>query len=302
VATKIAPVNPSVPAAAEFRQVAGLEVLAWPVFDEYPVDVLVTTRQGGVSSGPHGRYATLNLSYRVGDAEASVTENRRRVAAALRASLGDFVFAEQVHGTHAEIVTAGDRGRGAAGPDGALPATDALVTRDPAPVLAVLAADCVPIVLYDPAAGVLGAVHAGWRGAIAGTARAAVAAMASLGATPRNLIAALGPAAAPDHYQVGEDVRAAAGQAFGPRARSLLRPDGPGKWLFDLWEANRLVLADAGVPARQIHVSGVPTGPQPGRFFSHRAEAPCGRFAAVARLRQLGGEPQAAAPRERSAP
>jgi copper oxidase (laccase) domain-containing protein len=80
-------------------------------------------------------------------------------------------------------------------------------------------------------------------------------------------------------------VAAALRQAFGPDAHTLVRPDGTGKWLADLWAANRLALARAGVPDGQIYVAAVPTGGTGGMFFSHRACAPCGRFAAIARLR-----------------
>jgi polyphenol oxidase len=194
-----------------------------------------------------------------------------------------------VHGRGTHIVTAADRGRGALDPGDAVPQADALVTRDPGTVLAVLAADCVPAVLYDPGAHVLACVHAGWRGTVARVLHAAVDAMATLGTRPQDIVAALGPAVAPDHYQVGEDVKAAADGAFGDGARSVVRPDGNGRWLFDLWEANRLVLREAGVPDGQVHVAGIATGPAPGLFFSHRAEQPCGRFAAVARLAPGGG-------------
>jgi len=274
---------------SEFRQRGDLEVLAWPAFDGFGVDVLVTTRQGGVSSSEHGNYGTLNLSYSVGDSPAAVLENRRRVAAALGTDLGSFVFAHQVHGRGAQIVTAADRGRGAVDGKTAVPDTDSLVTGDPGTVLAVLAADCVPVVLYDPAAHVLACVHAGWRGTVAKAPQAAVAAMATLGSRPGDIVAGIGPAMAPDRYQVDSQVKDAAEAAFGDAAGPLLRPDGPGHWLFDLWAANRFVLREAGVPGGQIHVADVPTGPEPGMFFSHRAEQPCGRFAAVARLHPGGG-------------
>jgi polyphenol oxidase len=262
-----------------FRQVRGLEVLTWPVSDAFGADVLVTTRHGGVSAGP---YASLNLSFNVGDDPAAVLENRGRAVAALGAGLDDAVFAEQVHGAVAQVVGAADRGRGARAPAGAVPGADALVTADPGTVLAVLAADCVPVVLYDPVAHVLGCAHAGWRGTVARAAAAAVAAMRSLGTRPADVIALIGPAVPPDRYQVGAEVAAAATSAFGDRAPDVLRAAGPGQWQFDLWTANRLVLTEAGVPDGQIHLSNAPTG---GPFFSYRAERSCGRFAAMARMR-----------------
>jgi YfiH family protein len=275
------------PAAATcgYRRRAGLEFLTWPVFDPLPVDVLVTTRGGGVSAG---RYTSLNLSFAVGDDPAAVLTNRERVAAALGTSLDSFVFARQVHGRAVATVSAADRGRGARHPDGGASDADALVTADPGTVLAVLVADCVPVVLYDPAAHVLACVHAGWRGTVVRVTGAAVAAMAALGSRPQDIIAGIGPAVSPAAYQVGGDVISQVERAFGARAGEILRPDGDGRAGCDLWAANRLALRDAGVPGAQIHTAAVPTGPDPGRFYSHRAEQPCGRFALLARLAPRG--------------
>jgi YfiH family protein len=266
----------------ESRQRGNLSVLIWPAFDAFPLDVLVTSRHGGVSAGD---YATLNLSFAVGDDPGRVLENRRRAAAALGAGLTEFVFARQVHGAVARVVTAADRGRGAtAGGEGAGDA-DALVTSDPGTVLAVLVADCVPIVLYDPVRHVLACVHAGWRGTVARVAGAALAAMATLGTRARDVVAGIGPAIGPDRYQVGAEVAEAARECFGEQAPSVITPDGTGRWLFDLWAANRLTLIEAGV--QRIHLAAVPTGAD---FFSDRTARPCGRFAAIARLHPRSGE------------
>jgi len=108
--------------------------------------------------------------------------------------------------------------------------------------------------------------------------------MRSLGTRPQDVLAGIGPSIAPGAYQVGEDVADAARDAFGERAQTLLRPAGPGRWLFDLPAANRHALRTGGVPDSQIHTAVTPTGPDPGLFFSHRAERPCGRFALAARL------------------
>jgi hypothetical protein len=268
-----------------FRQRGGLEFLTWPVFDPLAVDVAVSTRHGGASAGG---YATLNLSFQVGDDPDAVLANRQRVAAALGAGLGSFVFARQVHGATAHIVSAADRGRGARGAGDAIGGADALITASPGTVLAVLVADCVPVVLYDRAAHILACVHAGWRGTAARVGAAAVTAMQSLGSRPADIIAGIGPAIGPDTYQVGEEAIGEVRRSFGADAGLVLRPDGAGKALLDLWAANRLTLREAGVPGQQIHVAAVPTGPGPGRFFSHRAERPCGRFALIARLESRG--------------
>lgn len=269
-------------AAAPFRleRADGLEVLRWTALDAAGVDALVTTRHGGVSRGP---YRSLNLALHVGDDPAAVAENRRRAAAALGAPLGDLVFAEQVHGSRATVVTAADRGRGVAEPAGAVPSTDALVTAEAGPVLVTLVADCVPMVLVDPTARVLSTVHAGWRGTAARVAEAAVVAMTGAGADPAQMVAALGPAISPAAYRVGDEVAHALVEGVGD-CTGVLSPSGDGGWLADLWEANRRVLVAAGVPDGAISVAGVPTGDH-GPFYSDRAERPCGRFGLLARLR-----------------
>ncbi|HTT52050.1 MAG TPA: peptidoglycan editing factor PgeF [Streptosporangiaceae bacterium] len=264
------------------RRQGPLDVLAWPSLDALDMDALVTTRHGGVSTGSYG---SLNLALHVGDDPAAVLENRHRLAGALGAELGDFVFCEQSHGNHVATVTAADRGRGTLRRADAIGQTDAVVTRDPGTVLVVLVADCVPIILIDPQAQVLGCVHAGWRGTVAGVTGAALHAMRSLGAQPERILAAVGPAIAADRYQVGDDVAAAAHSYFTGQLDGILRPDGTGRWLFDLPAANRRILRQSGLPDRQILGPGLATGGMDGLFFSDREARPCGRFAALARLR-----------------
>jgi YfiH family protein len=263
-----------------------LEVLTWAAFDDHDVDAFVTTREGGVSQGP---YTSLNLGLHVGDDDTHVLRNRVRVADALGASLDDFVFCDQAHRPNVLVVTDEHRGRGARSRTDAIPRTDALVTSVPGIVLVVMVADCVPLILHDPVAGVLACVHAGWGGTVRGVTSRAVEVMRELGSQPGDIIAGIGPAIPPDRYQVGEDVLAAAGDAFGDQIDQVIRPDGTGKWTFDLWRANTLQLSAAGVPEEQVHLSALGTGPN-SHFFSHRAENPCGRFAAVARLRGKSGK------------
>jgi len=268
------------------RRLGDLNVLAWPAFDGLGLDAVVTTRHGGVSQGP---YASLNLSLHVGDDDEAVLENRRRAAAALGADLSDMVFCNQSHGRAVRIVSAADRGRGTLSLSDAIDSTDALVTTEPGIALVVMVGDCVPIVLHDPVAHVLACVHAGWRGTVARVSEAAVDVMSTLGSDPADIIACLGPAIDPDRYQVGADVAEAAGRCFGSQAVEVLRPDGTGRWLFDLWTANRIVLRQAGLCDDNVHVAAESTGthgsaPNSGHFFSDRELRPCGRFAAIARL------------------
>jgi hypothetical protein len=257
----------------------GLRTLTWAAFSDLPVEVLVTTRHGGVSTGD---YASLNLGLHVDDDPDRVIENRRRAAAALGGELNDLVFCTQLHGREVAVVGVDDRGRGTLDHGDAIPC-DALVTDVLEIGLVVMVADCVPLVLYDPGAHVLGCVHAGWRGTTKGVTTAAVEAMCELGANPSSIVAGIGPAISADHYQVGEKVVEAARECFGD-TEGIVRPDGTGRWTFDLWAANRRLLVEAGIQERKIEFSAVGTGPGT-PFFSDRAARPCGRFAAMARLR-----------------
>lgn len=236
---------PTLPRRLTFASLAGL-----------PVDALVTTRADGD----------------LGAEPAAFGPNRARVLAALGWAPGDVVWARQVHGREVAVVD------GPAAPE-AIEA-DALVTATPGLGLAVKVADCAPLVLYDPGARLLGTVHAGWRGTTLRVAEAAVAALARLGADPGRLVAGVGPCIAANRYQVGAEVADAARDAG---LGGALRPDGTGRWTFDLVAANRRVLADAGVAPARVEAAGGGTGPGT-PFFSHRAEAPCGRVALLARL------------------
>lgn len=257
--------------------------LRWAALDGLALDAFVTGRDGGGSTGV---YASLNLSLGVGDDPALVVENRRRAAAALGADLGDLVFAHQVHGRDVAVVTAADRGRGTLTVADA-PAADALVTATPGVGLAVMVADCVPLVLYDPEAHVVAAVHAGWRGTVARVTDAALGAMAGLGSRPADVVAGLGPAITADRYQVGDEVADAANDCFAGQVDGIVRPDGTGRWTFDLWAANVRLLTEAGVAPTRIEVSTSGTGPGT-PFFSDRTARPCGRFAALARMHPRG--------------
>ncbi|MGH9083330.1 MAG: polyphenol oxidase family protein [Acidimicrobiales bacterium] len=276
-----APPVPAGAAAWALRDAGGAEVLGCPELEGLGLDLAVTTRSGGVSVGP---YRSLNLGLHVGDDPLAVVENRRRAAAVLGATLDDLVLGAQVHGSAAAVVGDADRGRGARSLVDAVDGADILVTDRPGPVLAVLVADCAPIVLFDPAAGVVATVHAGWRGTAAGAVPSALRAMAGLGARPEQTVAGIGPAIPAPAYQVGPEVAAGFRRRLGQSAGGVLAGDGPGRWRCDLVSANRLLLERAGIRPENVHVAAAATGPD-GPFFSDRAARPCGRFALLARLR-----------------
>lgn len=185
----------------------------WPA--PHNVHALVTTRQGGVSQGP---WASLNLATHVGDEPAAVTENRRRLRACLPA---EPVWLAQVHG-----VRCVDAATATAGVE-----ADASFTRARGVVCAVLTADCLPLLLCDEAGTVVAAVHAGWRGLADGVIEAAVATMQVPG---ERLLAWLGPAIGPDHFEVGDEVREAF-LAHDAHAAEAFVVAGAGQWRGDLY-------------------------------------------------------------------
>jgi polyphenol oxidase len=243
--------------------------------------VAVTTRRGGLSAAP---YDSLNLGLHVGDDPGTVVANRTRAAAAFGVGVGSMVFARQVHGTTAALVGADDRGRGTLSDADAVADADTLVTVSTGVTLVILVADCVPLALVDPEAGVLAAVHAGWRGTAAGAVGRALGTMADCGARPDRVRAFVGPAVHPDRYQVSDEVQRALAATAPPTGLdpAVARPDGPGRWLVDLVTANRDQLRAGGVRAEHIATCGGTTADE--AFFSDRAQRPCGRFALLARL------------------
>jgi hypothetical protein len=258
-----------------------IPLVHWDEAPDHGAAVAVTTRHGGVSVTP---YDSLNLGLHVGDDPNTVVGNRARAAATFGVGLDTLVFARQVHGTAAALVGPEDRGRGTVSEADAVADTDILVTVAVGVTLVILVADCVPLALVDPEAGVLAAVHAGWRGTAGGAAGRALRTMEDCGARASRVRAFLGPAVHPDRYQVSDEVQRALSDAVHPGTleRAVARPDGPGHWLVDLVAANRQQLLAGGVRDDHIVESGATTADK--SFFSDRARRPCGRFALLARL------------------
>jgi YfiH family protein len=210
------------------------------------------TRLGGVSEGP---YASLNCSLSGQDRREAVLENRARAARALGADPAMLVGLTQVHGAAVARVTV-------PWPAGAGPAADAMVTDRPGIALGIVTADCAPVLFADPAAGVVGAAHAGWRGAVAGVLEATVAAMATLGAQPARIVAAIGPCIGQESYEVAADLRDAVADA------RFFRDGRPGRWQFDLAGYCAARLAAIGIAA--VERVATDTAADANRFFSHR--------------------------------
>jgi YfiH family protein len=229
------------------------------------------------------------------DSGALDTDAERSAWAKAVGSIGgrleDLLRVRQVHGRSVRVVRAEDPAtdRWRARPD-----ADAIVSNAPGAVLAVVVADCVPVLLVDPVSRAAGAVHAGWRGTSAGVARAAVEAMArAFGTRPANLSAAIGPSIGPEDYEVGESVRDAFLAAHDMASVNRWFTIGlDGRLRLDLWAANRDQLAGAGVPPDRIAICGLSTLGHPDLFASYRRDGPsAGRMAALILVPTAGEAP-----------
>ena len=226
-----------------------------------------STRLGGVSTGA---LASLNLrgAAASGDRPEHVTENYRRFCAALGVDESRSVLSCQVHRDTVRVVTGADAGKGLVLPRDY--EADALITCVPGLPLFVFSADCMVILLCDPEAGCVGAVHAGWRGTALEIVKKAVKAMErQLGARPGRIRAAIGAGIGQCCFETDGDVPGAMERAMGAETAPFLRRRGE-KWLVDLKGLNRRQLEQAGVPAGQIDVSGLCTACHPEWYWSHR--------------------------------
>lgn len=230
----------------------------------------VFSRRGGYSPAP---FDSLNMSMSVPDERDRVYANRRRVYGLYGRDTDTVVHAHLVHGADVARVTQADNGTWVTHVDG-------LITDQPGCVLSMNFADCAPIFLYDPRRHAIGLGHAGWRGTVVDLPGAMVRAMSQqFGSDPADLIAAVGPCIGPCCYEVGDEVIALVNEAFDD-PDTLLRPNGGEGPHFDLPEANRRNLTNAGV--RAIELSEHCTACRTDLFFSHRAEkGRTGRFGTV---------------------
>jgi hypothetical protein len=229
----------------------------WPAPPK--VRALCTTRRGGVSAGP---YAEFNLAQHVGDAPGKVRANR----ALLRAQLpSEPLWLNQVHG----IAVAEYRDTSSP------PTADAAVARGANQVLAIMSADCLPVLLADKEGSVVAVAHAGWRGLAGGVIESAVEAMH---VPPGEVMAWLGPAIGPRAYEVGEDVRQAFVNVDAQSAAAFISKS-DGKYLADLYALARGRLNRLGMKA--VYGGDACTLSEPGRYYSHRRDGATGRMASL---------------------
>ena len=229
-----------------------------------------STRLGGVSEGT---FSSLNLRFSgpERDDRARVLENYRRFSAALGADIAGTALSCQVHQDTVRHVTAGDAGKGLTVPLDY--EADALVTNTPGLDLMVFSADCIILLLFDPATRSLGAVHAGWRGTALDLPAKTAREMGRLfGARPEDIRVAIGAGIGPCCFETHADVPDAMTAAFGGGAARYMAPlpDRPGKWSVDLKALNAWRLREAGVAAEWIDLCPLCTACRPDLYWSHR--------------------------------
>jgi len=228
------------------------------------------TRAGGVSDGV---YTSLNGGVGSSDATSNVSENRARMAAHLGVEPDRLLTAYQIHSPNVVVAQT-------PWPHSERPRADAIVTRTPGLAIGISTADCGPVLLADRQAGVIGAAHAGWRGALAGVVEATIAAMQQLGASRGQIVAAAGPMIRQPNYEVGPDLIERFLAADPDNARFFTPAGRAGHALFDLagFVVDRLRRAEIA----QVEDLGHCTYADPAQFYSyrratHRAEPDYGR-------------------------
>ncbi len=219
-----------------------------------------TSRLGGVS---RGRIAGMNLGFRVGDDKADVIKNYHLVSKDLRIPFENIVAARQTHSADIRIVGDAEKGCGVARENDVFEC-DGLITATPDIPLCVFYADCVPLLLADTNAGVIAAVHSGWRGTVKQIAGKAVDMMCNeFGALPQDIKAAIGPSIGKCCFETGHEVA----EQFD---KDLVAEAANGKFKVDLWEANRRILQSRGLTDSNIDVLGLCTICHCDKLYSYR--------------------------------
>lgn len=255
----------------------GLHLIEAPLLEEeLGVRAAFTCREGGISAGP---YLSFNLSYNVADQRGNVKSNRRRLAGAVGIAIEDWVFCRQVHGACVSVVGPLEVGRGSVDQMSAIPRSDGLAIRLEKVVLAVLTADCVPVVMVAPEGNAVSVVHVGWRGALAGVMTSALGKLRGIaGCAPGGVISLIGPHIGPCCLEVGGEVADRFKAVFSDEV-IVERPDH--SVAVDLGAACRMQLESEGVRGGNIFDAGICTRCDE-RYFSHRGSCgPTGRQAGL---------------------
>ncbi len=228
-----------------------------------------STRLGGVSKGC---FESMNLGHNRGDEPEAVDENFNRISISMGFDKNSLVLSDQVHNTEIRLVTEEDTGKGILR-ERDYQGVDGLITNTTGIPLVTFYADCVPLYFVDMKNHAIGLSHSGWRGTVDRMGKVTLEAMTRhFGTNPKDVIAVIGPSICGDCYEVSADVENAFRSEFTEnQLQDIVIDKMNGKYQLNLWEANRYIMMDAGIPEENITVSGVCTCCNNELLFSHRA-------------------------------
>ena len=244
-----------------------------------------STRLGGVSCGC---FASMNLGFGRGDDDTAVAENYRRLGEAVGFDWTKVVLSHQTHTTNVRLVTKEDAGKGTVRKRDYTD-VDGLITNEPGLPLVTFYADCVPLYFADPKHKAIGLSHSGWRGTVGRMGEQTLKAMhETFGTQPGDVIAAVGPSICGDCFEVGPEVVAEFAKTFSKEQMGMICHAGNGdRSYLNLWQANRIILEEAGVQPQNISVTNICTRCNPELLYSHRIMGPHrGNLAAVLMIQE----------------
>ncbi|MFH2036103.1 MAG: peptidoglycan editing factor PgeF [Candidatus Zixiibacteriota bacterium] len=263
-----------------YKQIGNLEFFQFKILSGFDNIIhFVTTRQGGLSEPP---YDFLNFGLNSGDNPLKVIRNRDIIAGAFGFSSENFTTVRQIHGKKVRVITLDSIHKEKSEKKPPDLAADALITNLPNFCITVAVADCVPIILYDPAKKVIGVVHSGWQGTVKKIAESAIKTMIErFNCESSNIVAGIGPSIGPCCYEVGDKVIKKVRKAFDCHNDLLINEENSELIHLDLWKANHEILLSSGLKNENIEVSSQCTKCNPDRFFSYRVQGErYGRMAA----------------------
>ncbi|HPL99375.1 MAG TPA: peptidoglycan editing factor PgeF [Bacillota bacterium] len=260
----------------------GLAYLTIPAFEKTGmVKHCFTTRIGGVS---RGIYNSLNTSDDKEDPVENVHRNLKLVCGAIGIDYRNLVFSDQTHEDNIRIVSIADLGKGISVPKD-IRNTDGLMTNIPGIPLITFYADCVPLFFLDKENKAIAVVHSGWKGTVLKIGAKTIRQMTEVyGTKPGDCLVGIGPSIGPECFEVGQEVADQFAESFGTRPH-IIKPIGNGKYTVDLWEANKLILMEMGVPENNITISGLCTKCREDLFFSYRRDK--GRTGSMSAIMEL---------------
>lgn len=259
-----------------------LVYLTIPSFEETGiVKHCFTTRVGGVSQGI---YNSMNTSITKEDTIENVRKNLETVCSAIGIDYTRLVFSKQTHGDKIRIVTEADIGKGLTIPSD-IENTDGLMTNVPGIPLITFYADCVPLFFLDRRNRAIAVTHSGWKGTVLKIGEKTIRQMAEVyGTRPEDCLVGIGPSLEMNCFEVGQEVAAQFAESFGNQSR-IIEPLKNGKYIVDLWEVNKLMLMELGVPENNITISGFCTKCNEKLFFSYRRDK--GRTGSLSAIMEL---------------